>query len=72
MILFRHCFIIITGIKKVTETYKIGELKTDVVLCISNMVKDAQISMLSDDDFEEVFIAYGHLPTALLCNLETQ
>ncbi|OAY83239.1 Uncharacterized protein ACMD2_06593 [Ananas comosus] len=43
----------VNGIKKVTETYKIGELKTDVVLCISNMVKDVQISMLSDDDFEE-------------------
>nr|CAD1818241.1 unnamed protein product [Ananas comosus var. bracteatus] len=43
----------VNGIKKVTETYKIGELKTDVILCISNMVKDVQISMLSDDDFEE-------------------
>ncbi|WOL03621.1 hypothetical protein Cni_G12341 [Canna indica] len=43
----------VTGVKKALQAYKIREMSTDVVLCVSNMDKDVQISMLSDDDFEE-------------------
>lgn len=43
-----------TGVKKSLETYKIGEMLTDIVLLVSNFHKDVQISMLSEDDFEEV------------------
>lgn len=43
-----------TGIKKALEPYKVGDSSTDVVLCVSNMWKDVQISKLSEDDFEEV------------------
>ncbi|OAY68420.1 hypothetical protein ACMD2_24667 [Ananas comosus] len=42
-----------TGIKKALEPYKVGDSSTDVVLCVSNMWKDVQISKLSEDDFEE-------------------
>ncbi|XP_019703985.2 uncharacterized protein At5g08430 isoform X4 [Elaeis guineensis] len=43
----------VTGIKKVPHAYKVGETLTDTVLCVSNMCRDIQITMLSDDDFEE-------------------
>lgn len=31
-------------------------MSTDMVLCVSDMHKDVQISTLSEDDFEEVCI----------------
>ncbi|XP_020087740.1 uncharacterized protein At5g08430-like isoform X1 [Ananas comosus] len=43
----------VVGIKKALEPYKVGDSSTDVVLCVSNMWKDVQISKLSEDDFEE-------------------
>ncbi|CAL9096032.1 unnamed protein product [Musa textilis] len=43
----------VTGVKKALQAYKIGEMSTDMVLCVSDMHKDVQISMLSEDDFEE-------------------
>ncbi|WOL16083.1 hypothetical protein Cni_G24865 [Canna indica] len=43
----------VIGIKKVLQTYKIGKTSTDIVLCVSDIQKDVQISMLSEDDFEE-------------------
>ncbi|KAK8961170.1 hypothetical protein KSP40_PGU011250 [Platanthera guangdongensis] len=43
----------ITAVKKVPQEYTLKETTTDVVLCISNMLMDIKISMLSDDDFEE-------------------
>ncbi|XP_042393813.1 uncharacterized protein At5g08430-like [Zingiber officinale] len=43
----------VLGVKKSLETYKIGEMLTDIVLCVSNFHKDVQISRLSEDDFEE-------------------
>lgn len=44
----------ITAVKKVPQEYKLKETTTNVVLCISNILMDIKISMLSDDDFEEV------------------
>lgn len=43
----------ITAVKKVPQEYKLKETTTNVVLCISNILMDIKISMLSDDDFEE-------------------
>ncbi|XP_072999806.1 uncharacterized protein At5g08430-like isoform X2 [Typha latifolia] len=43
----------VSSIKKASEAYKMGESSTDVILCVSNMWKDIQITMLSDDDIEE-------------------
>ncbi|KAJ0972157.1 hypothetical protein J5N97_020116 [Dioscorea zingiberensis] len=41
------------GIKKIATAYKLGDSSIDIVLKISNMYKDIQITMLSDDDIEE-------------------
>ncbi|XP_020590166.1 uncharacterized protein At5g08430-like isoform X2 [Phalaenopsis equestris] len=43
----------ITGVKKESEEYKLGDIYTNIVLCVSNYCKVVQISMLSDDNFEE-------------------
>ncbi|PKA52481.1 Zinc finger CCCH domain-containing protein 44 [Apostasia shenzhenica] len=43
----------ITGVKKVAEAYKLGDMTMDIVLRVSNYWKDVKISMLSDDGFEE-------------------
>ncbi|KAJ8504077.1 hypothetical protein OPV22_004963 [Ensete ventricosum] len=43
----------VTGVKKALQTYKIGEMSTDMVLCVSDMHMDVQILSLSEDDFEE-------------------
>ncbi|XP_042458172.1 uncharacterized protein At5g08430-like isoform X2 [Zingiber officinale] len=43
----------VTGVKNVSQTYKIGEMSTAIVLRVSNMHKDVPIYMLSDDDFQE-------------------
>ncbi|GJM88623.1 hypothetical protein PR202_ga04705 [Eleusine coracana subsp. coracana] len=42
----------ITGIQRSLEAYKIRDMSTDVLLCISNMY-DVKISLLSEEDFEE-------------------
>jgi hypothetical protein len=44
--------ICITGIRKITKEDKIKDI-SDVLLCIFNM-PDVSISMLSDEDFDEV------------------
>lgn len=46
---------LLAGVKNVSQTYKIGEMPTNMVLRVSNMHKDVPIYMLSDDDFQEVF-----------------
>uniref|UniRef100_A0A0E0L2P2 GYF domain-containing protein n=1 Tax=Oryza punctata TaxID=4537 RepID=A0A0E0L2P2_ORYPU len=43
----------VTGIRKSSEEYKIRDISTDILLCISNMWSDVKISVLSDEDFEE-------------------
>ncbi|WVZ98617.1 hypothetical protein U9M48_044030 [Paspalum notatum var. saurae] len=43
---------LVTGIKKSPEEYKIKDISTDVLLCISN-TPDVKISMLSNEDFDE-------------------
>ncbi|KAJ0960710.1 hypothetical protein J5N97_001406 [Dioscorea zingiberensis] len=43
----------VIGIKKIAMAYKLGDSSIDIVLKISNMFKDIQITMLSDDDIEE-------------------
>jgi hypothetical protein len=42
-----------TGTRKSSEEYKINNVSTDVILCISS-IPDVKISSLSDDDFDEV------------------
>uniref|UniRef100_A0A0E0HEM3 GYF domain-containing protein n=1 Tax=Oryza nivara TaxID=4536 RepID=A0A0E0HEM3_ORYNI len=43
----------VTGIRKSSEEYKIRDISTDILLCISDMWSDVKISVLSDEDFEE-------------------
>ncbi|KAG8068639.1 hypothetical protein GUJ93_ZPchr0005g16325 [Zizania palustris] len=43
----------VTGINKSSEEYKIRDISTNILLCISNMWSDVKISVLSDEDFEE-------------------
>ncbi|KAJ1262976.1 hypothetical protein BS78_09G148900 [Paspalum vaginatum] len=43
---------LVTGIKKSSEKYKIKDISTDILLCISN-TPDVKISMLSNEDFDE-------------------
>ena len=51
----------ITGIKKSPEEYKIKgtDVRTDILLCVSNMCDDVKISMLSEESFEEVWFLYS-------------
>lgn len=49
----------ITGIKKSSEEYKIKDTCTDVLLCVSSMWDDVKISMLSEEDFEEVCFVHS-------------
>ncbi|CAA6663922.1 unnamed protein product [Spirodela intermedia] len=44
----------VSGISIVSEAYMVGGESTSIVLCASNCSKNIHISMLSDDDFEEV------------------
>lgn len=66
---YRHVPGTSTGIKKTQETYQIGEKSADVVLCVSNMFKDIHLSMLSDDDFEEVLYSFSSYQ---LCTITIQ
>uniref|UniRef100_A0A0D9WGN4 GYF domain-containing protein n=1 Tax=Leersia perrieri TaxID=77586 RepID=A0A0D9WGN4_9ORYZ len=43
----------VTGIRKSSEEYKMRDISTDILLCISDMWSDVKISVLSDEDFEE-------------------
>lgn len=43
---------LVTGVRKTSEEYKIKDISTDVLLCISS-IPDVKISMLSDEDFDE-------------------
>ncbi|KAL5202670.1 hypothetical protein ABZP36_013622 [Zizania latifolia] len=43
----------VTGINKSSEEYKIRDISTNILLCISNMWSEVKISVLSDEDFEE-------------------
>ncbi len=44
----------ITGIRKSPQEYKIKDKRTDILLCVSNLWDDIKISMLSEEDIEEV------------------
>lgn len=44
----------ITGIKRSSQGYKIKDKHTDILLCVSNMWDEVKISMLSEEDIEEV------------------
>jgi len=44
-----------TGIKKSSEVYKINDTHTNILLCVAGLWDDVNISMLSDEDFEEVW-----------------
>ena len=52
-----------TGIKKSSEVYKINGKPTNILLCVAGLWDDVNISMLSDEDFEEVWFLY---PVALM------
>lgn len=41
---------------KASEAYKLGDTNVEVVLRVANYWKDVQLSMLSDDYFEEVIM----------------
>ncbi|XP_039809484.1 zinc finger CCCH domain-containing protein 44-like isoform X4 [Panicum virgatum] len=43
----------VTGIKKSSEVYKINDTHTNILLCVAGLWDDVNISMLSDEDFEE-------------------
>ncbi|KAJ1703800.1 hypothetical protein LUZ63_003579 [Rhynchospora breviuscula] len=43
----------VTGVKKDTEMYQVGEMSTDIVICMSNIHKDIKLFSLADDDFSD-------------------
>uniref|UniRef100_A0A452Z5G4 Zinc finger CCCH domain-containing protein 44 n=1 Tax=Aegilops tauschii subsp. strangulata TaxID=200361 RepID=A0A452Z5G4_AEGTS len=43
----------ITGIRKSSEEYKVKDMSTDMLLCVSSCWSEVKISMLSDEDFGE-------------------
>ncbi|KAL5995487.1 hypothetical protein ACLOJK_025549 [Asimina triloba] len=43
----------VTGIERASKSYRTGDVSTDIVLKVSNAMKDIQIFMASDDDFTE-------------------
>uniref|UniRef100_A0ACD5TM12 Uncharacterized protein n=1 Tax=Avena sativa TaxID=4498 RepID=A0ACD5TM12_AVESA len=43
----------VTGIRKSSEEYKVRDVTTNMLLCISGYWSAVKISMLSDEDFEE-------------------
>jgi hypothetical protein len=45
---------LVTGIRKSPQEYKIKDKRTDILLCVSNLWDDIKISMLSEEDIEEV------------------
>ncbi|KXG22029.1 uncharacterized protein At5g08430-like isoform X2 [Sorghum bicolor] len=47
-----HQLGLVTGTRKSSEEYKINNVSTDVILCISS-IPDVKISSLSDDEFDE-------------------
>ncbi|KAK1275473.1 hypothetical protein QJS04_geneDACA001835 [Acorus gramineus] len=49
-----HQIFQVTGLKKASETYKIADTSTDILLQVSDVLQDIPISILSDDDFTEV------------------
>ncbi|KAL6614050.1 hypothetical protein ACP70R_036320 [Stipagrostis hirtigluma subsp. patula] len=51
----RHAYLVglVTGIKKSPEEYKIKDTYTDILLCVTGFWTDVEISLLSDEDFDE-------------------
>lgn len=43
----------VTGIRKSSEEYKVRDISTNILLCISGYWSEVKISMLSEEDFEE-------------------
>lgn len=52
-----------TGTRKSSEEYKINNMSTDVLLCISS-IPDVKISSLSDEEFDEVLFTM-RVPAAI-------
>ena len=46
------------GIKTLPDAYTVGSMSINVVLCAFNCSKDIYISMLSDDEIQEVIIPF--------------
>jgi hypothetical protein len=44
----------VTGIKKSKNEYKINDTYTKILLCVTGLLDDVSVSMLSDEDLEEV------------------
>jgi len=59
-----------TGIKKSSEVYKINDTHTNILLCVAGLWDDVNISMLSDEDFEEVwFLESSSINASMLTKL---
>ncbi|VAH07582.1 unnamed protein product [Triticum turgidum subsp. durum] len=43
----------VTGIRKSSEEYKVKDMSTDILLCVSSCWSEVKISMLSEEDFGE-------------------
>ncbi|XP_037416949.1 zinc finger CCCH domain-containing protein 44-like isoform X1 [Triticum dicoccoides] len=43
----------VTGIRKSSEEYKVKDMSTDMLLCVSSCWSEVKISMLSEEDFGE-------------------
>ena len=44
----------VTGIMKSENEYKINDTCTNILLCVTGLLDDVSISMLSDEDLAEV------------------
>ncbi|PWZ31928.1 Uncharacterized protein Zm00014a_023169 [Zea mays] len=50
----------VIGIKKSKNEYKINDTYTKILLCVTGLLDDVSVSMLSDEDLEEVMSWMGH------------
>lgn len=57
----------ITGVKKSLQEYNIKDTNTNILLCVTGMWDDVKMSMLSDDDFSQVwFLSTGCITTSVI------
>jgi hypothetical protein len=51
----------VTGIKKSENEYKINDTCTNILLCVTGLLDDISISILSDEDLAEVLSFFFNL-----------
>jgi len=49
----------VTGIMKSENEYKINDTCTNILLCVTGLLDDVSISMLSDEDLAEVLFFFN-------------